>query len=131
VAVNPPALPGAAAERFRYSFGVRTGQVLWVSGQVALNSGGEIVGGEDVEAQTTQVFENLSAVLEAAGGTLADVVSTTTYMTDRSHSAGINAVRTRYLIGPTPPTSTLLVVAGLARPELQVEISAIAVLGVN
>ena len=127
--IEPPELPAGPAARFAYSYGVRAGSTVWISGQVAFNARGEIVGVDDVEAQATQVFENLKAVVEAAGGSLDDLVSTRTYMVDRAHSLAVNAVRERYLTGAVKPTSTLLVVAGLARPELLVEIEAVAVLG--
>jgi 2-iminobutanoate/2-iminopropanoate deaminase len=124
-AITAENLPIAAAEKFKYSFGVRVGNLMWVSGQVALKDG-RIVGVDDVRAQTEQVFTNLKTVLEAAGGSLDDLVETTTYMTDRSYSSDINEVRARFLTGDVLPTSTLLVVAGLARPEFLVEISAVA-----
>jgi len=127
-AVNPPELPRAIAEKFGYSFAVRSGDTLRISGMVAMDGEGAAVGGDDVTAQTEKVFDNLAAVLAAAGGSLDDVVETVTYTTDRSHLAGIGAVRTRRLTGPLPPTSTLIVVAGLARPDFLVEISAVAVL---
>ena len=126
--VNPPSLPSGPRERFCYSFAVRTGNVIWVSGQVSMSPEGEVVGVDDVAKQTEQVFENLSTVLAEAGGTLDDIVSTTTYMVDRAHILDINDVRARYITGPCPPTSTLLIVAGLARPDFLVEISAVAVI---
>ena len=126
-AFRPAALPAGPPERFAYSYAVRTGEILWISGMVALDAQGEIVGVDDIDAQATQVFENLKAVLAEAGGTLADVVSTTTYMTDRAYSLPINDVRVRYFVDDPRPTSTLLVVAGLARPEFLVEVEAVAV----
>ena len=126
-AINPATLPSGPRQRFAYSFGVASGDVMWISGQVALDADAQIVGIGDITAQTEQVFQNLGAVLAQAGGSFDDLVETTTYMTDRAHSLAINEVRTRYLNGPVPPTSTLLVVAGLARPEFLVEISATAV----
>ena len=125
VTITADSLPAAAAEKFRYSFGVRVGDLVWISGQVALKDG-QIVGINDVRVQAEQVFSNLETVLEAAGGSLGDLIETTTYMTDRSYSSGINDVRSRFLTGAILPTSTLLVVAGLARPEFLVEISAVA-----
>lgn len=125
--IDSEKLPRAAAEKFNYSIGVQAGNTLWISGQVALKDGA-LVGENDIEAQTIQVFENLQTVLAAAGAGWDAVVDTTTYMTDRAYSLPINDVRGRYLTGPVKPTSTLLVVAGLARPEFLVEISAIAVL---
>ena len=126
--VNPKSLPSGPRERFCYSFAVRTGNVVWISGQVSMSPDGELVGVGDPIKQTEQVFENLSTVLAEAGGTLDDIVSTTTYMVDRSQMLDINDVRARYITGPCPPTSTLLIVAGLARPEFLVEISAVAVI---
>ncbi len=126
--VNPGSLPSGPRERFCYSFGVRTGNVIWISGQVSMSPEGELVGVGDPIKQTEQVFENLKTVLAEAGGTLDDIVSTTTYMVDRSQMLDINDVRARYITGPCPPTSTLLIVAGLARPEFLVEISAVAVI---
>lgn len=128
-AVMPAAIPPGPAERFAYSYGVHAGEVLHISGMVAFDSSGAIVGAGDIEAQATQVFENLKAVVETAGGSLDDLVATTTYMTDPAFSLPINDVRRRYITGPVKPTSTLLVVAALARPELLVEVSAVAMPG--
>jgi len=127
-AINPESLPSGPRERFCYSFAVRTGNVVWISGQVSMSPEGELVGVDDPIKQTEQVFDNLKTVLKEAGGTLDDIVSTTTYMVDRAHMLDINDVRARYITGPCPPTSTLLIVAGLARPEFLVEISAVAVI---
>ena len=115
------------AARFAYSYGVAHGDVVWISGQVALRDG-QVQGVGDVAAQTQLVFDNLEAIVREAGGDLADLVETTTYVTDRAHLAAVNEVRASRLTGPVPPTSTLLVVAGLARPEFLVEISATAVI---
>lgn len=128
LAVNPESMPSGPRERFCYSFGVRTGDIVWVSGQVSMSAEGELVGIDDPVKQTEQVFANLSAVLAEAGGTLDDIVSTTTYSIDRAHTLEINDVRARHIKGPCPPTSTLIIVAGLARPEFLVEISAVAVI---
>lgn len=127
-AVTSPELFNEAAEQFRYSFGVRAGDTLYISGQVAFKDGG-IVGIDDIEVQARQVFENLKTVVEAAGGTLDDIVATTTYLLDRAHSPVVNELRKEYLTGPVPPTSTLVIVAGLGRPQFLLEISAVAYLG--
>ncbi len=127
-AISPHELASAPAARFLYSHGVRRGAQLWISGQVSMDSAGAIVAEDDITGQAERVFENLLAVLRAAGGDFSDVVSTTTYVTDRSLLLPVNEVRGRYLQTDPSPTSTLLVVAGLARPEFLVEISAVAVL---
>jgi 2-iminobutanoate/2-iminopropanoate deaminase len=126
--VAPAGLPTGPTERFAYSYAVRTGAVLWLSGQVALDAAGKVVGVGDIQAQATQVFENLRAVMTAAGGGLDDLVATTSYTVDRSLLGVINDVRRRYLTGTVKPTSTLIVVAGLARPEFLLEVEAVAVL---
>lgn len=127
-AVMPDSIPAGPAERFAYSYGVKAGNTLYVSGQVSFNADGEIVGPDDVSAQAEQIFTNLRAVLEAAGGSLDDLVSTTTYMVSIDDSLAINEVRCRYITGSIKPTSTLIGVAALARPEFKLEIAAVAVL---
>lgn len=126
-AINPFELPAGPRQRFAYSFGVQTERILWISGQVALNSEAQIVGVGDIATQAKQVFTNIGAILAEAGAGFDDLVETTTYMTDRAFSLPINEVRTRYITGPVPPTSTLIIVAGLAREEFLVEISATAI----
>src|SRR5690242_9176673 len=98
---------------------------LHMSGMVAFGSDGSYVGIGDVHAQAVQVFENLAAVVEAAGGTLDDVVSTTTYLAAAEHATTVGSVRKRYFTAPVPPTSTV-VVAPMARSQFLVEIAAIA-----
>ena len=115
--------------RPRYSQGILNegGKLLFVAGQTASDQDGNIVGKGDIKAQTTQVFANLKAVLEEAGGTLDDLVMTTTYITDREYREGYNEVR-RGLYKKDPPTSTLVIVKGLAHPDYLIEIAGIAVI---
>lgn len=79
----------------------------------------------DITVQAEQVFENLQAVVEEAGGTLEDVVSTTTYLADSAYAAEVGVVRRRYFTGQVPPTSTV-VVAPMAREQFLVEVTAVA-----
>ncbi|HEX2230365.1 MAG TPA: RidA family protein [Candidatus Binatia bacterium] len=115
--------------RPRYSQGIETtgGKLLFVAGQTASDKDGNVVGKGDIKAQTKQVFANLSAVLQEAGGTLDDLVMTTTYITDREYREGYNEVR-RGLYKSDPPTSTLVIVKGLAHPDYLIEIAGIAVI---
>jgi enamine deaminase RidA (YjgF/YER057c/UK114 family) len=115
--------------RPRYSQGILTegGKLLFVAGQTASDQNGNVVGKGDIKAQTTQVFANLKAVLEEAGGTLDDLVMTTTYITDREYREGYNEVR-RGLYKKDPPTSTLVIVKGLAHPDYLIEIAGVAVI---
>jgi 2-iminobutanoate/2-iminopropanoate deaminase len=102
-------------------------KVLHVSGQVAQGPDGQTVGKGDIEKQTVQVLENMTALLEQAGGHLADVARIVVYLTSREHLATVMEVRRRYFREPFPAT-TAVVVAGLANPEWMVEIEATAVL---
>ncbi len=113
--------------RPRYSQGILTkpGRLLFIAGQTASDKDGNVVGKGDIEAQARQVFENIKAVLNEAGGSLDDLVMTTTYITDIKYREGYNRIRNQYYKN-TPPTSTLVVVKGLARKEYMIEIAGIA-----
>lgn len=115
----PWALPGIP-----YSAGMKTGEFIFVSGQVgATDSNGQPV--EGVKAQTEQVMERIKGVLEAAGASLDDVVKVTVFLTRAPDFAGMNEVYAGYF--PTsPPARSTVVVAALARPEMLVEIECIA-----
>ena len=115
--------------RPRYSQGILAegGKVLFIAGQTASDKDGNVVGKGDIEAQTRQVFKNLTAVLEEAGGTLNNIVMTTTYITDRQYREGYNRVR-KDQYKKDPPTSTLVIVKGLANEDYLIEIAGIAVL---
>jgi 2-iminobutanoate/2-iminopropanoate deaminase len=115
--------------RPRYSQGIITegGRLLFVAGQTASDQNGNVVGKGDIKAQTKQVFANLKAVLEEAGGTLDDLVMTTTYIIDRKYREGYNEVRHGLYKGD-PATSTLVIITGLAHPDYLIEIAGIAVL---
>ncbi len=106
-----------------YSQAVKVGNTVYLSGQIALDpTSGEIVGG-DIEAETRRVLDNLTAVAEAAGGSLANVVRFTIYLTDLSHFQTVNELMKRYVPEPYPARATLGV-AQLPR-GVRVEIDAI------
>ncbi|WP_018295489.1 RidA family protein [Corynebacterium lubricantis] len=128
-AIMPAQLPPGPAERTMYSYGVRAGDFLHISGMVAFDQEANIVGIDDIEAQTDQVFQNLQAVVEEAGGFLENIISTTTYLVDVTDAPVVNIARGRYFTGKVLPTHTVVGVAALARPEFLVEISAVAYLG--
>jgi reactive intermediate/imine deaminase len=109
-----------------YSQVVKAGNTVYIAGQVSVGADGNVVGKGDPEAQVRQVWRNIEAAVKAAGGTLQNVVKTTTYVTDIQYAAAVRKVREE-LFQANPPTSTLLVVAGLASPDYVVEIEAIAV----
>ena len=113
-------------ERFRLSLGFRVGDLIFVSGQVALDPEGEIVGRDDFDAQAEQTFANLAGVLEAGGSGLQNVVKVTIFLTDMSNFEKIVELRGRYFTPPYP-ADTIVEVSSLALPELMIEIEAIAV----
>jgi reactive intermediate/imine deaminase len=100
---------------------------LFLSGQVAVNEKGEVVGKGDIKAQTTQALENLKKALAADGALLSHVTKVTVYLTDMAHRQAVAQVRNSYFRGDLP-ASTLLEVKALAHPDFLIEIEAIAVL---
>ena len=114
---------------FGYSQAVRLGELVFLSGQVAWDEKGRVVGGPDARRQTEQAFSNVRAVLEAAGSSLDRVAKLTIFATSRDYLAAIREVRHEVFdrVGHYP-ASTFVVVSGLATPELLVEIEAVAVI---
>ncbi len=117
---------GETEALFPHAVSVTGGRTIFVSGQLALDKNGTIVGKGDMRAQLRQVGENLKASLEAAGATLDDIVKTTTYITDMEAFFGCMDVRREYL-GRAFPTSTTVEVSRLADPDMMIEIEATAV----
>lgn len=106
---------------------VTGGTIVFISGQVALDKSGRVVGKGDFKAQLEQVFENLKAAIEATGGTFDDVIKLNSYVVGMSHLAELREVRDKYVNVKNPPASTAVEVPRLFRPEFLVEIEAIAV----
>lgn len=102
------------------------GRTIYVSGLTSRNERGEIVGKEDIKAQTETVLENLKTVLESAGATLDDIVKLTVFVVDIEQFDEIHEVRRRYFSEPYP-ASTMVEVSRLVDPELLIEIEAVAV----
>ncbi len=120
--------PSDVAPGFGYTHVVAaTGRLIVISGQVALDENGQLVGPGDPEAQARQVFENLRRCLAAADATFADVVKFTVYVTDLATMTAVRAVRDEYVDTTRPPASSAVQVAGLVLPELLLEIDALAV----
>jgi reactive intermediate/imine deaminase len=106
---------------------VSGGALVFIAGQVALDKSGAIVGKGDFQAQIQQVFENLKAAVEAAGGTFNDVIKLNIYVLNLSDLPKFREIRDRYINLKNPPASTLVQVAGLFRPDFLVEVEAVAV----
>jgi enamine deaminase RidA (YjgF/YER057c/UK114 family) len=105
------------------------GRTVYIAGQVAFDSAGKVVGEGDFVVQAEQVFRNLERALTSVGGSMADLVKTTTFITDIKHVPALRDVRARYLSKTQPPANTLVSVSSLARAELLIEIEAVAILG--
>ena len=115
---------GLAAPISHYADAVAAGDSLYISGIVPIDAEGNVVG-DDVVAQTRQVFANMRLVLAAAGAQPSDVVKVTVYLLDVDDRPLINPVRQEFF-GDTRPASTLVEVSRLAVPGARVEIEAIA-----
>jgi len=106
-----------------------TGTFVAISGQLALDEDGKLVGEGDAAAQARQVFENLRRCLAAAGAGFDDVVKLTFFVTDMAHMPAIRAARAAHIPDDRLPAASAVQVAGLVRPEFLMEIEAFAVIG--
>jgi len=121
--------PAGMAPPSGYSYAVKkSGTPVFISGQVALDADGKLVGEGDAAAQTEQVFKNLRTVVEACGGTFDDLVKITIFVTDAAYRPAVAAARQQHFKDGHYPASTYLVVSALAVPALLVEIEAVAVI---
>ena len=116
---------GLAEPISHFTDAVRAGGFLHVSGIVAVDGQGRLVGGDDVVAQTRQVLDNMRVVLAAGGCRFEDVVKVTIFLTDIDDRPKINPLR-QEAFGATRPASTLVEVPRLAVPGAKVEIECIA-----
>jgi reactive intermediate/imine deaminase len=103
--------PHAPAAIGTYSQAVRVGNTIWVSGQIPLDPATKELIKGDVEAQVRQVFENLKAIVTAAGAGFDDVVKATVFLTDLSHFALVNKVMADYFREPYPARAAVGVAA--------------------
>jgi 2-iminobutanoate/2-iminopropanoate deaminase len=125
--MNPEGLP---VPRGSYSLVAvaQPGRMVFIAGQTASDPQGNVVGIGDVRAQTRYIIEKIQRAVEAAGGTINDVVAMSVFTTDVRYHRDINEVR-REVLGSNFPTSTMVQIVALARPELLLEINATAVVG--
>ena len=120
------ASPSDLPAPFGYSHvvSIPPGRLVWTAGQVGMTVDGQLVDGW--EAQTRLAFENVGRALAAAGAGWNDVVKLTSYVTSTEDLANLRAIRDEFVNTKAPPTSTLVQVAGLFRPEALIEIEAVA-----
>ena len=108
------------------SQGIRAGELLFVSGQVGIDEAGELVSLDDFETQADQAFRNLGRVLEAGGSSLERVVKVTIFLTDMAANFPKVVELRRRWFTPPYPADTIVEVRSLYRPEVMLEIEAIA-----
>ena len=101
--------------------------MVFIAGQTASDHEGKVVGVGDARAQTRFILGKIQRAVEAAGGTMNDLVALNVFTTDVRHHRDVNETR-REVLGSNFPTSTMVQVVALARPELLLEITAIAVI---
>ncbi len=122
--------PETIATPFGYTHVVEVskGRLVYISGQVALDQAGNLVGAGDMRAQCVQVFENLQAALEAVGGDCSHIIKFTFFTTEFEQLGVLREVRDRYVNTAAPPASSAVQVVRLFREEFLIEIEAVAVL---
>lgn len=123
--INPPEL--STPQGYSHIAEIRGGRIIYISGQVAWDRQGNIVGKGDFEAQAEQVFRNLAAALAAVGCTPRHVAKMNVYMLDAHQLPAFRKARDKFLAGATPPASTLVEVPRLARDDFLIEVEVVAV----
>jgi enamine deaminase RidA (YjgF/YER057c/UK114 family) len=124
--VNPPTIH--APFGYTHVVEVTDGQPVYISGQVALDQAGELVGPGDIRAQTRQVFDNLRAALEAVGATFSEVVKLNYYLLDARELPIVREIRDAYIDTGRRPASTAVEVRRLFSEDALIEIEAVAVI---
>lgn len=107
-----------------YTDAVRFGDLLFVSGCAPIDADGNLIGGDDVAAQTRHVLLHIQEILTAAGASFADILKVVVYLTDVNDRTKINPVRQEFF-GEARPASTLIGISELAVPGMKVEIEAV------
>ncbi|MED1788838.1 RidA family protein [Brevibacillus laterosporus] len=123
--LNPETMP--ATFGYSHVVDVSNPRTIYISGQVAINTEGNIVGVGDLASQTKQVFENIRIALEASEVSFHDVVKLTFFLTDISQMPIVRDIRDQYIDTKNPPASSAVEVSKLIKDELLIEIEAIAV----
>src|ERR1700735_2949387 len=122
-----PIAPGPAG--YSHIAKVNRGSIVYLSGQVPSDASGKLIGEGDFEAQVEQIFRNLKLAVEAAGGTMADIIKLNYYLVaevDQAIVPKLRPIRDRYINVEKPPASTFVVVSRLMRPGWLIEIEAVA-----
>ena len=129
--INPKTLIAPGPAGYSHVAKVNRGAIVYLSGQVPSDASGKLIGEGDFEAQVEQIFANLKLAVEAAGGTMADIVKLNYYLVaevDQAIVPKLRPIRDRYINVENPPASTFVVVSRLMRPGwlIEIEIEAVA-----
>ena len=124
--INPPGLAPPPANR--YAHVVKSGNQVWISGQTSRDASGDLVGVNNAIAQGKQVYANLETAIKAVGGTFANIVKVTIFVTSESYLPAARAAQDDCWGDNPVPASSMVIVHALARPEYLIEIEAYAVL---
>ena len=127
VGANPASVSPPIKPHYSNSIRIESGPLLFVAGQVALDHDGNLVGKDDIRAQAKQVLENIRLIVEANGGTMADLAQVTVYVRNITAFNTISDIRETYFPSDGP-ASAIVEVSALAWPEFLIEISAVAAL---
>lgn len=125
-----PIIPGDPSKwtaGYSPAVAVSSEKILFVSGQVAFDQEGNVVGKGDIVAQARMIFENIRLILKKAGADFKDVVKTNYYITDVSKFPEVAALRSEFFTAPFP-ASTMVEIKGLVHEDLMLEIEAMAIL---
>lgn len=125
---NPASV--SAPKGYSHSVEISLGncKMVIISGQIALDDKGNLVGKDNLAAQTEQVFANIKNIVVESGGTMDDVIKIDIFMTDISQVQTMRDVRNKFLSQQKPPTSTLVQVSKLVRDDLLIEIEATVII---
>jgi 2-iminobutanoate/2-iminopropanoate deaminase len=128
--INPDTLFPSVAHGFSQVIATRGGKTIYISGQTAWDAKKRLVGGDSLEAQAEQALQNVRHAMEAAGGSLADVVALRLYVVNYkpTHANLLGGILREFFPGLHPPTSTWIGVSSLAVAGFLIEIEAVAVM---
>jgi enamine deaminase RidA (YjgF/YER057c/UK114 family) len=130
--INPKALIAPGPAVYSHVVKINSGTIVYISGQVPSDASGKVIGESDFEAQVEQVFANLKIAVEAAGGTMADIVKLNYFLNpevDQAEVPKMRPIRDRYLNAAAPPASTFVAINRLMRSGWLIEIEAVAAIG--
>ena len=125
---NPTSVAPAKGYSHAAVIDLGTSRMLVISGQVGLDKQGNVIGKDDIALQTEQVFKNIKAIVEDAGGTMNHLIKLSYFLRDVKQIQSVRDIRNRFINVAQPPASTLVEVSHLFRDDILIEIEATAVI---